>query len=97
VIKENGRQALVRFDGFDGEVLIDRKLAVPTFPKTKGQAIRQSEALRENGVKGRWEVPTKTQEKRAHKLFDELEIDNIGVKVVPDERRVFECSSHLFS
>jgi len=47
------------------------------------QALRQSAALTENGLTGRWEVPNEAQTGRAQKMFDQLNIKNITVKVVP--------------
>jgi hypothetical protein len=41
----------VRFDGFDGDVLIDRKTAVTLTPKTKLQAMRQTKALADAGLR----------------------------------------------
>jgi hypothetical protein len=79
----NGNVRPVRFDGQDGDVMIDRKLSVTTFPKSQAQALRQSEALSQNGLTGRWEVPTQTEATRALKMFVKLDIKNIGVKVVP--------------
>ena len=73
----------VRFDGFDGLQLVDRKVAVTTFPKSKAQVLRQEEALRYNELTARWEVPTAAQAARARKLFRELNIQNISVIVVP--------------
>jgi hypothetical protein len=81
---EDGTQKLVRFDGFDGEYLIDRKISVVTTAKAKDQVLRQSQALSENGLNGRWEVPTQAQANRAQKMFNELGITNIEVKVVPE-------------
>nr|WP_320015636.1 RHS repeat-associated core domain-containing protein [uncultured Desulfobacter sp.] len=72
----------VRFDGLDSDVLIDRKISVVTTPKAKNQALRQSQALRQNNLTGRWEVPTQSQANRATKMFNELGIDNIRVEVV---------------
>ncbi|WP_223259867.1 hypothetical protein, partial [Ralstonia pseudosolanacearum] len=39
-------------------------------------------ALSQNGLTGRWEVPTSQQAARAQKMFDELGIKNITVRVV---------------
>lgn len=82
----DGTQRPVRFDGFDGNVLIDRKLSVVTTNKAKDQVRRQSEALRQNGFRGQWEVPSESQAKRAKKMFNELGIDNIAVKVVDEPK-----------
>ena len=78
----NGNQKLVKFDGVDGNVLIDRKLSVVTSKKGKNQAQRQSQALLENGLQGRWEVPNEAQRIRAENMFKELGINNIDVEVV---------------
>jgi hypothetical protein len=82
-VSSTGDEALVRFDGFTGRVLIDRKLAVVTTSKVEDQALRQSLALRQNGLTGVWEVPTAVQAARATALLDKLRIDNITVRVVP--------------
>ena len=65
-------------------VLIDRKLAVVTSAKAQSQALRQSAALRQNGLRGVWEVPDATQAGRATRMFNELGIDNISVRVVAE-------------
>jgi hypothetical protein len=74
----------VRFDGVENNILIDRKLSVVTTEKSKSQALRQSEALKQNGLKGRWEVPNKAQALRARKMFDSLDIKNIDIKIIND-------------
>jgi len=83
-IDANGKNKPVRFDGIDGNVMIDRKISVVTTQKAKDQALRQSDALKNNGMTGRWEVTTQTQANRAQKMFDELGIKNIEVKVVKE-------------
>lgn len=83
-VDANGKSKSVRFDGVDGNVMIDRKISVVTTPKAKDQALRQSEALKNNGMTGRWEVPDQTQANRAQKMFDELGIKNIEVKIVKE-------------
>jgi len=80
----DGQKRRVKFDGLDGETLIDRKISVVTTDKAKGQVIRQSQALEENGLNARWEVPNETQARRAKKVFEELEVDNISVEVVDE-------------
>ena len=82
-ISNQGDEALVRFDGFTGRVLIDRKLAIVTSPKVEQQALRQSAALRQNGLEGMWEVPSEIQAARARALLDKPGIDNITIRVVP--------------
>jgi len=78
----DGSTKLVKFDGVDGEVLVDRKISVVTTSKSKDQALRQSDVLSQNGLTARWEVPTQAQANRAQKMFDELGIKNISVKVI---------------
>jgi hypothetical protein len=73
----------IRFDGHEKGVLIDRKTAIVMTEKAQAQAINQSRALEQNGLRGRWEVPTAADAIRAETLLDRLEITNIGVKVVP--------------
>ncbi|MGS2732185.1 hypothetical protein, partial [Enterobacter sp. CFEC93] len=83
-IDANGNSKPVRFDGVDDNVMIDRKISVVTTQKAKNQALRQSEALKNSGMTGRWEVPNQTQANRAQKMFDELGIKNIEVKIVKE-------------
>ncbi|MFD1554500.1 hypothetical protein ACFSHT_02510 [Paraburkholderia silviterrae] len=83
----DGSTRVVKFDGVDGDVMIDRKVSVVTTEKAKDQAVRQSEALAQNGLAGRWEVPTEQQASRAQKMFDDLGIKNITVKVVPQNAK----------
>ncbi|MBB4723192.1 hemagglutinin repeat-containing protein [Xanthomonas euvesicatoria] len=78
----DGTERPVKFDGVDADVLVDRKISVVTTPKAKDQALRQSQALSEQGLTGRWEVPTQAQANRAKKMFEELGIKNITVEVV---------------
>src|SRR5476649_2376411 len=46
----DGSIRLVKFDGVDGEVLVDRKISVVTTSKSKDQALRQSDVLSQNGL-----------------------------------------------
>jgi RHS repeat-associated protein len=78
-----GPSGIVRFDGESPGLLIDRKLAVVMSSKAQSQALRQSAALRQNGLRGMWEVPDVAQAARARNLFNSLGIDNIDVRVVP--------------
>ena len=78
-----GPNGPVRFDGEAPGLLIDRKLAVVTSPKAQSQALRQSAALGQNGLRGVWEVPDAAQAARARNMFNNLGINNIDVRVVP--------------
>lgn len=81
---KTGETKNVRFDGQDTDgTLVDRKLSVVTSPKAKKQMERQSEALDQNGLKGRWEVPDEKQKARGDKLVGATGVDNIDVKVEP--------------
>jgi len=72
----------VRFDGIEGRTLIDRKKSVTTFLKSEKQALRQSEALKQNGLEAIWEVPTEAEAARAERMFQKLGITNIKTRVV---------------
>lgn len=82
-VTRDGASSMVRFDGFNGSQLIDRKLAVLLTDKAATQALNQSTALAQSGLTGVWEVPTDAQAARAVRLFDRLGITNISVEVVP--------------
>jgi filamentous hemagglutinin len=75
----------VRFDGEAPGVLIDRKTYIVTRSKVKDQALRQAEALRQNGLRGVWEVPNEAEAARARRMFAELSIENIDVRIIPHE------------
>ncbi|MRS92476.1 hypothetical protein GJV04_20915 [Enterobacteriaceae bacterium RIT714] len=83
-IDADGKSKPVRFDGVDGDIMVDRKISVITTQKAKDQALRQSDDFKNNGMTGRWEVTTQTQANRVQKMFDELGIKNIEVKVVKE-------------
>jgi hypothetical protein len=78
----DGSKQKVRFDGVEGRQMIDRKKAVTTFPKSERQALRQSEALRQNGLSAVWEVPSAAEATRATRLLSKLNIANITVRIV---------------
>jgi RHS repeat-associated protein len=78
---KDGKAKLAKFDGIDGKVLIDRKRDVVFTDKSRNQAINQAAALRQNGLTGRWELPTKAAANRAQKLLNSLGIKNIRVEV----------------
>jgi filamentous hemagglutinin len=81
-IMPDGTTRIVKFDGVDGSIMIDRKLSIVTTSKAQAQALRQAEVLSQNGLTGRWEVPTVAQQTRAVKMLNNLNISNISVKVV---------------
>jgi hypothetical protein len=73
----------VRFDGVDGDVLIDRKVSVHLGEKTKLQAMRQSQALAKANLRAVWEVPNEAQARRVEKLMSDLGITNITARIAP--------------
>lgn len=81
---DDGSKRAVRFDGYEDGVFIDRKISITLKPDAKARALKQSQVLRENNALGRWEVPDEKAKKAAKRLLKLLDIDNIGVKVVPE-------------
>ena len=77
----DGTKRLVKFDGVDGEVMVDRKVSIVTTQKAMDQALRQSDVLRQNGLMGRWEVPNAAQQTRAINMLNKLNVNNITVVV----------------
>ena len=71
----------------DGPAAVSRKLAVVTGGKAREQARRQAEALRHNGIAGRWEVPSEADAVRAAWLLEAVEAREIGVRIVRFTRR----------
>lgn len=78
----NGQVRQVRFDGVQDNVFIDRKTAVTMSPKTATTILRQSQALEQNGYRGRWEVPTAREAMRAQRMFSRVGVTNLTVWVV---------------
>jgi hypothetical protein len=77
-----GGKNMVRFDGLDGTTLIDRKISTYSTPKARLAARRQAEALNQNKMMGRWEVPTESEVRRARRILAEENVTNIVVKLV---------------
>ncbi|MCW2389806.1 hypothetical protein M2333_002852 [Sphingobium sp. B11D3B] len=78
----DGSRRPVKFDGVQGEYVIDRKFKVVDAPHARAQLLRQSEALAHNRSIGTWEVPNEAQRIAALKLFKKMKITNIKVRVV---------------
>jgi hypothetical protein len=64
-----GSKRPVKFDGIQGDYVIDRKWKVVDAPHARAQLLRQSEVLAEHRLIGTWEVPTPAQKAKALKLF----------------------------
>ncbi len=78
----DGSQRPVKFDGFEGDYMIDRKTSVSTRRNALDQLTRQSEALAQHRALGTWEVPNAKQVKNAHKAFKKRNVTNIKVRIV---------------
>lgn len=78
---DDGSKRPVKFDGPRGEYMEDWKLKVVTAPRARAQVVRQSQALEENGTIGTWVVPDEKQRAKALKLFKEMNVKNIKVRV----------------
>ena len=78
----DGSKRSVKFDGVQGDYVIDRKWSVRDMPHARAQILRQSEVLAQHRLIGIWEVPTPTQRTKALKLFKKMNVTNIKMKVV---------------
>ena len=78
----DGSTRPVKFDGVEGDTLIDRKWSVSGKPRSRAQALRQSEALAQNRLIGVWEVPTEAKRLTGIKLLKKWDITNIKIRVV---------------
>jgi len=78
----NGSKRPVKFDGIQGDFMVDRKWAVVNRPRSRAQILRQSEVLAQHRLIGTWEVPTPVEKTKALKLLKQMSITNIHVKVV---------------
>ena len=83
-LRYSDRSGLVRFDGLDGRVLIDRKLSFYSTPKARLALDRASMAVKQNPFYSlRIEVPNMAQYKRGMILLGEQGITNIRIGIVP--------------
>ena len=78
----DGSKRPVKFDGVQGETLIDRKWAIRDLPRARAQTLRQSEVLAQHHLIGVWEVPNEKQLLAARNLLKKLKVTNIKVRVV---------------
>lgn len=72
----------VKFDGIEGDYMIDRKWSVGRWSSTKAQLLRQSEALAQQGLTSTLEVPDAIQKIKAIRLLKKSGITNIKVRIV---------------
>ncbi|HJO65945.1 MAG TPA: hypothetical protein QF469_11435 [Sphingomonas sanguinis] len=78
----DGSKRPVKFDGIQGDYVIDRKWSVRDAPRARAQILRQSEVLAQHRLIGLWEVPTSAQKTKALKLLKKMNVTNIHAKVV---------------
>lgn len=78
----DGSKRPVKFDGIQGEYVIDRKFTVVNRPRARAQLLRQSEVLAQHRLIGTWEVPDEVQRIAAMKLLKQMKVTNIKVRVV---------------
>ncbi|MCK8457906.1 hypothetical protein [Sphingomonas faeni] len=78
----DGSKRSVKFDGIQGDYMIDRKWAVVNRLRSRAQILRQSEVLAQHRLIGLWEVRTPVDKTKALKLLKQMSITNIHVKVV---------------
>ena len=78
----DGSKRPVKFDGRQGEYVIDRKWGVRDAPHARAQLLRQSQVLAQHRLIGTWEVPTPVQRAKAVKLLKKMKVTNIKVRVI---------------
>lgn len=78
----DGSKRPVKFDGIQGEYVIDRKWGVRDAPHARAQLLRQSQVLAQHRLIGTWEVPTPVQMIKALKLLKKMNVTNIKIRVV---------------
>ena len=78
----DGSQRPVKFDGVDGDFVIDRKYGISLKPRSAAQALRQSAVLAQHRLIGTWEVPNDKQRLLALKLLKKNNIRNIKIRIV---------------
>jgi hypothetical protein len=78
----DGSTRPVKFDGVQGEYVIDRKWKVVDRPNAQARLLRQSAVLAQHRLIGVWEAPNEKQKIAAIKLFKKMNVTNIKVRVV---------------
>ena len=74
-----------KYDGVEGNTVIERKTSIRFFKRSIKQALKQSAVAAKNGYKIRWEVPNEREKKQAERLFREWGIKNIEVAIHPKQ------------
>ena len=74
-------QRPVKFDGIEGDYVVDRKWSIVDNASARKQALRQSAVLEEHRLFATWEVPDQQQRVRAVNLLKKLGVRNIKVRI----------------
>lgn len=80
--KPDGSVSRVKFDGILADYPIERKWAVMKTSKARAQILRQSQVLAQHRLIGVWEVPNAKAKAAALKVFREMNVTNIRVRIV---------------
>lgn len=72
----------VKFDGIQGDYVIDRKWKIVNAPRSRAQVVRQADVLAQHRLLGTWEVPTPAQKTKGLKLLKRMNVTNIKIRIV---------------
>lgn len=78
----NGEVRPVKFDGIDGDYLIERKLKLQDRADSRGQMARQAQALEEHRQFGVWEVEDAKRAAIARRMTKKVGSRRISVMIV---------------
>jgi len=78
----DGSKRPVKFDGVQGDYVIDRIWSVRDMPHARAQILRKSKVLSRHRLIGIWAVPAPAQRTKSLKLLKKMNVTNIKVKVV---------------
>ena len=78
----DGSKRPVKFDGIEGETLIDRKWKLVDAPRSRAQILRQSAVLAQHRLIGIYEVPTPAKRIKAIAILKKMNFTNIKVRIV---------------
>jgi hypothetical protein len=78
----DGSKRPVKFDGIQGECVIDWKWGVRDASHARAQLLQKSQALAEHGLLGTWNVPNPGQKAKAFNMPKKMNVANIKIGVV---------------
>ena len=79
----DGTTVTAKFDGIDGNEVIDRKLNPMFTDKAVDQARRQAATAAHNGFQAVWEMPTPGAVAAANRFMDFAKVSTITVRLAP--------------